>query len=277
MTKHTIDKTALITGASSGFGRLVTEGLSARGFRVLAVSRTPEALPKGEGIIAVGLDVAAPETAEALKSLVDEHFGGRLGMLINNAGYGQAGPIAGVSDAEIAAQFEVNLFAVIRLIRELSAALRGGKVINLSSVLGYTGMPYQSLYAASKFAIEGLSESLYYEMKAQGTDVHLIEPGAFRTKFADNVQWVSSESDAGYSGLRTTFQRMTTRPIKAGGPHDPQRVADRIIALCLKRSGKLRHRVGMDAQALYYLRRLLPQALMDRVLGLAYQKVGRSK
>lgn len=193
-----------------------------------------------------------------------------LDCLINNAGYGLAGPLAALSEAQIRQQFEVNFFAPLLLIRDLLPNLHQakGKVINISSVLGFTGMPMQSLYAASKFALEGLSESLHYELAPHGVQVTLVEPGGFRTGFADGMDWPAADLE-GFPHYQRHFQgyrNFLRRVAKERKGKDPSHVAEIVYKLANRQSLPLRVRVGEDTQALYYLRRSLPQKIADGLL-----------
>lgn len=272
MTHSGHPRTAIVTGASSGFGRMTAEALAEGGWHVLAVTRQDNAAI--EGCDTVVLDIAEPEAGAELA----QRCGGRLDVLINNAGYGQAGPLENLSDAEIGMQFEVNVLAVARLTRDLLPALRAtrGAIINLSSVLGYAGMPFQSLYCASKFAVEGLSESLYHELRPHGVRVHVVEPGAFRTRFAANKRLGAAGAyEREYAALEGMFRRRGAETIARGGPRDPVHVMQRMVDLAEGRRSGLRHRVGVDAQATYLLRRLLPQRWADGVLSLIYDRMMR--
>jgi NAD(P)-dependent dehydrogenase (short-subunit alcohol dehydrogenase family) len=267
-------KTVLITGCSSGFGKLMLVKFLAEGWQVIATTRQPELLEKlpAEGRLHVlPCNVAIAADRQQIVQRIDQLCPDGLDCLINNAGYGLAGPLATLSEEQIRQQFDVNFFAPVLLIRDLLPPLlrAQGRVINISSVLGFTGMPMQSLYVASKFALEGLSESLRYELSPHGIQVALVEPGGFRTGFGQGMVLASQDGqDAAryqshFQGYQTFLKRMSTR----GKGKDPQRVADAVFKLTGRRSMPLRVRVGNDTQGLYYLRRFLPQFLMDLLLG----------
>jgi len=282
-----LKKSVLITGCSSGFGRLMTERFLQSGdWKVLATTRHADQLNDiaNENLVVISANVAVTAERQSIVDRVDEHCLNGLDCLINNAGYGLSGPLETLSEAQIRQQFEVNFFAPLLLTRDLLPSLRNarGKVINISSVLGFVGMPLQSLYVASKFALEGLSESLAYELGVHGIQVCLVEPGGFRTKFAQNIEWakesVKSESsiENGTSGVyekqmrgyRAFLKKKLERP-----GSDPKKVAEAVFDLSGKSSMPLRLRVGSDTQALYYMRRSLPQKVSDLILRNASKKL----
>jgi NAD(P)-dependent dehydrogenase (short-subunit alcohol dehydrogenase family) len=263
----------LITGCSSGFGRQMVHRFLAKGWNVMGTTRHPERLKQEHSqktLHILPCNVATQSDREQVVQAVNAQCPAGLHCLINNAGYGLAGPLEALSEEQIRQQFEVNFFAPLFLTRDLLPSLRKaqGRVINISSVLGFTGMPMQSLYAASKFALEGLSESLHYELAAHGVQVTLVEPGGFRTGFADSMDWAAGQMPdhplyhQQFEGYRGFLKRVSTQ----GKGKDPSQVAEIIVRLASKPKMPLRVRVGEDTQALYYLRRTLPQQVADSVL-----------
>ena len=274
-------KIALITGCSSGFGRLMTERFLQSGeWKVLATTRHADQLNdiSNESLVVLPANVAETSQRKSIVEYVNENCSSGLDCLINNAGYGLSGPLETLSEEQIRQQFEVNFFAPLLLTRDLLPVLRRshGKVINISSVRGFVGMPLQSLYVASKFALEGLSESLAYELGVHGIQVCLVEPGGFRTRFAQNIEWAKELADSGSSdvyekqmrGYRAFLKKKLERP-----GSNPQKVADAVFELSGKHSMPLRLRVGSDTQALYYMRRSLPQKVSDLILRSASKKL----
>lgn len=267
-------KTVLITGCSSGFGRLMTERFLQSGeWKVLATTRHPEQLSDiaSDNLVIIASNVAANSERQSIVANVSAQCKNGLDCLINNAGYGLSGPLEALSEEQIRQQFEVNFFAPLLLTRDLLHALRTarGKVINISSVLGFVGMPLQSLYVASKFALEGLSESLAYELDVHGIQVCLVEPGGFRTQFAKNIEWakerVDQRSSDVYEKQMRGYRALLTKKLERPGSN-PKKVADAVFDLAGKNSMPLRLRVGSDTQALYYMRRSLPQKMTDLIL-----------
>lgn len=263
----------LITGCSSGFGRKMVKRFLMAGWEVFATTRHPDRLEQNISKASLHIlpyNVADASEREKIVEYLQEQSPNGLDCLINNAGYGLAGPLEALSEEQIRQQFEVNFFAPLLLTRDLLPNLykTKGKVINISSVLGFTGMPMQSLYAASKFALEGLSESLHYELAPHGVQVTLVEPGGFRTGFADGMDWPTIDLQAfphyqeHFQGYRNFLRRVS----KERKGKDPSQVAEIVFKLTERQSLPLRVRIGEDTQALYYLRRSLPQKVADGVL-----------
>lgn len=282
-------KTVLITGTSTGFGhRLVPRFLDA-GWTVLATMRhadhrqslfKDEAAKAADRLLIINLDVAKTEDRAAVARFIDDRFAGRLDCLVNNAGFGLFGALEDMSEAQLREQMEVNFFGLALLTRQLLPPLRQarGRIINLSSVLGYTGMPLSSPYCASKFAVEGLSEALYYELRPHGVQVALVEPGAFRTGFGLNTAYGESSLDqsSAYAAQFASFKHYReARATGAGNPPDP--VIDAVMKLAAARKMPLRVRCGKDAKVGYAAKRLLPEGLHQWVLGRVFDKLFPSK
>ncbi|HZH96384.1 MAG TPA: SDR family oxidoreductase, partial [Flavisolibacter sp.] len=182
-------KTVFITGASSGFGLETAKFFQKKGWNVIATMRTPEndsALSALPNVIVSKLDVVDKQSIGNAVATGIERFG-CIDVLVNNAGYGTLGVLEAASDEEIIKQFDVNVFGVINVTKAILPVMRknkSGVIINISSVGGRITFPYFSLYHATKFAVEGLTESLQYELSPLGIQVKLIEPGGYKTKFA---------------------------------------------------------------------------------------------
>jgi NAD(P)-dependent dehydrogenase (short-subunit alcohol dehydrogenase family) len=180
-------RTVLVTGCSSGIGRLSARLFAARGWNVVATARHPATLADlaGDRVLALPLDVIdEPSIAAAVAAAADRF--GTIEVLVNNAGYGIFGPLEGITAGQLADQFKVNVLGTAAMIRHVLPVMRAhhsGTIINLSSIGGRIGTPYVSAYYATKFAVEGLSESLRFELKAHGIRVKLIEPAHFKTAF----------------------------------------------------------------------------------------------
>src|SRR5258707_2058213 len=261
--KETIMETkpvALVTGASSGIGQATAELLAVSGFSVLGPSRAPA---KPAGLYQwLSLDVGWDASVEAaIQSLLEQ--AGRIDVLVNNAGYAQVGAIEESSLADVQAQFDTNVFGVIRMIKAVLPVMRrqgSGRIINVSSVVGQIAPPFVGVYATSKFALEGLSEALREEVRPFGVDVSLIGPGFVKTH-------IESESPtdliAAYTSGRQAAIRTLNTSIEKG--MEPGVVAQVILRAATTRP-RLRYLVGRDAQALMVLKRLLPGFLLERVL-----------
>jgi len=198
-------RSILITGASSGIGAHCAHGLAARGWRVLATARTHADLEtlKGAGIEALYLDYAEPASIAALAGKVLQDTGGALYALFNNGAYAQPGAVEDLSSAALHAQFEANFFGWHDLTCRLIPAMRvrgEGRIVFCSSVLGLVALPYRGAYNASKFAVEGLADTMRLELAGSGIHVSTIQPGPIRSRFNEhalaafeaNIDWRNS-------------------------------------------------------------------------------------
>jgi len=260
--------TVLITGCSSGFGRALVPALAARGWRVIAGVRGGRERAGDLDAEVVDLDITNAEQRKNAVAQLDT-----LDCLINNAGGAIYGPFEESSEREIRDQFETNFLATALLTRDCLPLLRAsrGRIVNVSSILGVTGLQMSSLYCASKFALEGWSESLHRELRAHGVRVTLVEPGGFRTRFGANVRWPEAQLDA-YAEQRANMvafrERTAARP---GKP--PDAVVWAISKLVDSEANPIRIRVGSDARALWLLRKWLPERIGDRLLSRVFDKL----
>ena len=271
-------KSVLITGASTGIGRAAALYLAERGYRVAATSRSldrldglrREAGPFGD-IHCVELDVDSDRSvSEATASVVDAF--GRIDVLVNNAGYGLWGPVQSFSMDELRAQLETNFFGAFRMIKAVLPSMTGrrsGTIINVSSVEGRLVTPFSGGYAASKFALEGLSEALRYELWPQGIRVAVVEPGLFDTDFHD-----SQVEAAGAGSPDLPYGPAITRYREQRGKYDrfakdPARVAKVIHRIIRARRPRFRYPVGMEATIGIPASQLLPERLYQAILGRA--------
>lgn len=276
-------KTILITGATSGFGQLMTEEFLRAGDRVIATGRNlmqrqeilkPLRQQFGQNLIELDLDVTdRQQITEVTTSLTNRM--GRVDALINNAGYGQFGALEDVPEEQARQQIEINFFGTVAMTQAFLPLLRTsrGRIINFSSVYGFLGFPLTSLYCASKFAVEGLSESLAHELKPHGVQVCLIEPGGFNTGFNDRLQWPEASLTAGSPYLAQTrnYQELHKRSMKRPFPSDPRALARSVVRLTHRRTMPRRARFGIDAQITYWSRRLLPEFLFFAILRLFFK------
>ena len=273
-------RNVLITGASSGIGRSAAALLAERGYTVIGTSRRLERLAgmfedaeeRGARVFGVEMDVNSDESVESVMPGLRAQFGG-IHALVNNAGFGMWGPVETVSDAELKAQFEANFFGAARMIRAVLPDMisrRAGRIVNVSSVLGRMGTPFNGAYVASKHALEGLSESLRAEVKPFGIHVCLVEPGLFATDFQKNQIRAARADDPNlaYAPYVRKYDTNHGKFDKLAG--DPVRVARVIEKTIASRRPSFRHPVGADARAGMFGARLLPervfQAVMDRAI-----------
>lgn len=274
---------ALVTGASTGFGKGLVAALLERGWEVVATMRgaaarkelfAEDAAAHPGRLHLLSLDVADAAQRRAAAEWV-AGAGDRLDLLVNNAGYGLFGALEDVSEAQLRRQFEVNFFGAALLTRELLPALRAarGKVLNVSSVLGFTAFPLAGAYCASKFALEGLSDSLAFELEPHGVQVCAVEPGGFRTKFNDNMTWGEGSAAPGSPYRRQTdgYARLREK-LNARRAASPARVVDAMVRLAEARRIPRRLRLGRDAAVLGLIDALLPDEWSRRLLGFVYDR-----
>lgn len=264
-------ETVLVTGASSGIGMVTALHLAENGHRVIGTGRSiqrlsnlqAEASERGLPITCIELDINRNESVNrVMPKLIQEH--GPIDVLVNNAGYGLWGPIESLSIPQLKAQFEANLFGAIRMIDAVLPDMterRNGKIINISSVLGRIGTPFNGAYASSKFALEGMSESLRAELSPFGVHVSLVEPGLFRTQFQENqVRGEKTDSpELAYAPYISRYNEAHDKFQRFGG--DPIRVAKVIRKIIASSHPGFRYPVGLDARAGIFGARFLPEKI----------------
>ncbi len=253
-------KVILITGASSGFGREAALTLVRKGHRVFGTSRSQR--PDEAGIRMLALDVRNDESVAACaKQVLDE--AGRIDVLVNNAGYALTGMIEESTIEQVRDQFDTNVFGVVRMTRAVLPAMRSrrsGTIINVGSLAGLVGVPGEGFYAATKFTLEGYSESLRYEVAGFGIHVSIVEPSYFRTGF-DTARAEAADRIDDYNGLRERIMAAFEKSARSG--EDPRKVGDLIANIAESPAPRLRYRVGREARFVPYLRRLLPDAAFE--------------
>lgn len=271
-----VSKAVLITGCSSGIGHATAERLLADGFTVYATARRPEAIADlaDRGAKTVALDVTDEQSmSAAVAHVVDAE--GAVGVLINNAGYSQSGAIETVSLTDARAQFETNVFGLIRMCQLALPGMRDqgwGKIVNLGSMGGRLTFPGGGLYHATKYALEAISDSLRFEVRGFGVDVILIEPGLITTRFG-NVASGSVSSADGEGGPYEHFNRHVAKVsteaykgplVKLGG--GPEKVADTIAGAIAAKRPKPRYPVTPSAHLMINQRRLTPDRAWDLLM-----------
>ncbi|MBE7174986.1 MAG: SDR family NAD(P)-dependent oxidoreductase [Mucilaginibacter polytrichastri] len=244
----------LVTGASKGLGLALVSKLLQQGYAVAATSRNAAALEKAVGIsssdtfLPLEVDLSSgPSVADAVRK-TQEKFG-RIDVVVNNAGYGIGGAIEELNEREVAESFEINVFATIRVIREvlpLMRAQRAGHIINISSIAGFAGGIGWSVYAAAKHAVMGLSDVLAADVKEFGIHVTVVAPGAFRTEFLSAGSLVFAEkSIAEYTAIRASHARYGAMDGTQIG--DPEKAAGVFIALSENPQPPVHLFLGSDA------------------------------
>jgi NAD(P)-dependent dehydrogenase (short-subunit alcohol dehydrogenase family) len=258
-------KTILITGASSGIGRATALYFAERGWNVAATMRDPlKADPalKHPQISLFALDVTDEGSiAQALTDSLDRYK--KIDVLLNNAGYALFGPIEATDSRQIQKQFATNLFGLIGVTQQMLAVMRGageGLIINLSSIIGRMALPYTSSYIATKFAVEGLSESMRYELEPFHIRVKIVEPGSINTEFGKgSMQTAVSDP---YRASMTKFLAMFTKRNSAGSK--PEEVAKVIYRAANDPSNRLRYLAKPGP--FFWMNRILPDAVWRRLL-----------
>jgi NAD(P)-dependent dehydrogenase (short-subunit alcohol dehydrogenase family) len=271
-------KTALVTGASSGFGLLTSVALARRGWRVLATMRDLNRRPLLENAARAAavpghieihpLDVTKPDQIAAIAKFVESRKE-PLHALVNNAGFAVPGFAEDVTDAELRDQFDTNFFGAAAMTRAILPQMRKqgfGHIVMVSSVSGRSGFPGVSSYVASKFALEGWTETLRFELKALGIHVVLVEPGSFETdiwtrnaKISARMQDPNAPNAARVSRWRDELERNDKKA-------NPQIVADRIASILENPHPKLRYVIGRDARMALMFRAILPWSAFERVI-----------
>jgi NAD(P)-dependent dehydrogenase (short-subunit alcohol dehydrogenase family) len=255
-------KTAIVTGASSGIGEATAERLAKAGYKVYGTSRRG-ARAGQRSFEMLSLDVTSSESVEAALEEV-MRSSGRIDLLVNNAGFGVAP--AGAEESSIAqaqAIFDTNFFGIVRMARAVVPHMRrqgGGRIINIGSVLGFLPMPYGALYAATKHAVEGYSESLDHELRTRGIRVSVIEPAYTKTQFDANFLEPDSKLDE-YREVRAALGK-TMREVLARAD-EPRVVADVVLEAANAARPKLRYTAGGLARRLRFLRRFAPAGMVD--------------
>ena len=269
-------KSILITGCSSGIGLCVAHGLQQRGYPVIASARNGEDVERlrAEGLTAIQLDLDDPGSIENAVQKTLALTGGRIFALFNNGAYGQPGAVEDLRREVLRAQFETNLFGTIELTNRLIPLMRQqgyGRIINNSSVLGLISLPYRGAYNASKYALEGISDTLRLELQGTGLHVSLIEPGPVTSRFRSNAFAKYRQNiDAERSAHRETYRRMENRLTKQGpaAPFTlpPEAVLNKVLHALEAKRPRPRYYVTFPTYLFGTLRRLLSSRALDRVL-----------
>ncbi len=271
-------KTILITGCSSGIGHCVALGLKKRGYRVFATARKPVDVEKlqQQNFEAHQLDL---DDSVSIRSAVDwvlRLSGGTLYALFNNGAYGQPGAVEDLSREALRGQFETNLFGTHELTCLILPIMRRqgyGRVIQNSSVLGFVAMPYRGAYVASKFALEGLTNTLRLEWQGSGIYFSLIEPGPITTSFRKNAtqafyRYINLQTTvhlSAYQAMETEFQQAAQQ----GGSRfslPPEAVLKKVIHALESRHPRIQYSVTWPTYLFAILQRILPRRILDKIL-----------
>ena len=256
------NKTTLVTGVTSGIGREIAQLLAERGARVFGTVRNPQSASPIPGVEIVRMDVTDDSSVnEAVQSIVRN--AGPIQYLVNNAGYSLMGALEETSVAEARQQFETNLFGVLRVTNAILPGMRqqgDGRIVNISSVLGFLPAPYMGIYAASKHAVEGYTETLDHEIRRFGVRALLVEPAYTRTKLSGNTKVANITLDV-YTDERKRLTSAALQNIERGD--DPRMVAEAVYNALTAKSPRLRYPVGKGV-GLSRMRRFVPAGLFDK-------------
>ena len=255
-------KIALVTGASSGIGEATASQLATAGYKVYGTSRRA-AKPGQRSFEMLTLDVTSDASVDAVVREVIRREG-RIDLLVNNAGFSTAPAGAEESSIEQARSiFDTNFFGIVRMTRAVVPHMRqqgGGRIVNIGSVLGFLPAPYMALYAATKHAIEGYSESLDHELRTKGIRVSVIEPAYTRTEFDAHLLEADSKLDE-YRAARASVGKRVREALASADA--PSVVAGVVLQAAAAAHPKLRYTAGRGASRLRWLRRFAPAGVMD--------------
>lgn len=275
-------KTIFITGCSTGIGHDAALSLSHRGHRVIASCRKAEDVSKliELGLEAVRMDMNDEHSIASAFNEVLEKTSGHLDVLINNAGYGQAGALEDISRDALREQFETNVFGLMNLTKLAIPVMRKqgrGRIINISSVLGLISMPFRGAYNASKYAVEGLSDTLRLELKPSGIEVICIEPGPIASNFRDNVIDSSLKKiDQNNSHFRQQYHRMLNgyREQKEDSmfTKGTDAVISKLVHAIESKTPKAKYPVTFPAHLFAILKRILTVKMLDRFISYLSKK-----
>lgn len=257
------ERIALITGASGGIGLAAGRALVRAGYRVVGTSRQAAPDEVRDGMRMLRCDVTSDEdTAATVAKVVADY--GRIDVLVNNAGRGIAGAAEDSSIEQIHRLFDTNFYGLVRMTNAMLPIMRrqrSGRIVNVSSVIGFLPGPFMSYYAATKHAVEGYSESLDHEVRQHGIRVVLVEPSWTRTSFEQSLAAADRPLDV-YRASRATAAQVINEAMKIGA--SAETVAATIVEAATSATPKLRYPAGRRARNLSIMRRLIPARMFDR-------------
>lgn len=276
------NRVALVTGASSGIGEATARQLIAAGWRVYAGARRVDRM---QPLAAAGARLLALDVTDdaSMQQAIDtiRRDEGRLDALVNNAGYGSYGALEEVPLDEGRRQFEVNVFGLARLTQlslPMMRAQRSGRIVNITSIGGKIGEPFGSWYHATKFAVEGLSDSLRMELHPFGIDIVIIEPGAIKTEWNGIARdgLMKYSGDGPYREGAREHVKMLASADQGPMPSPPEVVARTIVRALQAARPKTRYATGGGAQMVLFLRRVLSDRAFDATMRLFSKQSARS-
>lgn len=268
-------KVVIITGASRGFGELIAKKFQKEKFQVIATMRNVDSSPNLMKLDNVDIKKLDVTNKSDIKNVVDFTIKkyGRIDILINNAGYGAFGLLEEASEQEIRNQFDVNYFGLIDCIRGVLPQMRkqkDGVIINISSIAGRFGLPFTSLYNSSKFAVEGLTECLHYELSLFGIDIKTVAPGSFRTGFHDSVNFTENEKKEELDDIRENLKKALEEGIKNEPPFpfgfgNSDDVANFVFKQSITKS-KVSNFIGRDTKIINFFIKIFGRELLFKII-----------
>jgi short-subunit dehydrogenase len=255
-------KVVLITGASSGFGLATATLLQEKGYRVFGTSRNPSKTTSPIKFEMLASDVNSDDSVNACVKSLLEKSGGKIDVLVNNAGFALTGGIEETKLEEAKLQLETNFWGYVRMAKAVLPTMRkqrSGRIINIGSMAGFVPVPFMGYYAISKFALEGFSEALRQELKSLGVSVSIVEPTFFKTNI-DNAARLTTNKIPDYDGMRERVYAALRKHAKEGG--DPILVAKLVIKIIEAEKPKLHYPVGRRKYVLT-LKKILPQSMFE--------------
>ena len=278
-------RSALITGCSTGIGRCLAEGLHALGYRVFATARKPGDVDELNriGLESLQLDLDDSHSIQQAVETILERTGGELYALINNGAWGQPGAVEDLGRDLLRKQFETNLFGTQELTNLVLPAMRKqgfGRIVQISSILGITAMAYRGAYNASKFALEGLSDTMRLELRDTNIHVVLIEPGPIVSNFRNNAYAAfKANIDAEHSSHRDRYRNMVKRFKGEAGKTPftlpPEAVLVKTIKALEAKRPKIRYGVTVPTHVFGLFKRILPFRWLDAILAAARTRTRR--
>ena len=261
-----MEKVVLITGASSGIGKSMGEFLHHKGFIVYGTSRNPERILNSVFPL-VALEVRSPDSIHAAVSKIIA-TSGRLDIVINNAGVGITGPLEEIPMEEIKNNFETNFFGPIEVMKAALPQMRlqkSGLIINITSIAGYMGLPYRSVYSASKGALELVTEALRMEVKSFGIQITNVAPGDFATNIASGRFHAQVIKDSAYEIPYGNTLKMMNQQVDSGS--NPDEMAEAVYEIIQNPNPKIHYKVGVFMQQFsIVLKRILPDKVYEKML-----------
>lgn len=275
VTSNNSNKAVLITGCSSGIGLNAAKTLQQNGFHVIASVRQQKDVDaiQALGLECIQLDLSDEQSINNAVAYIQQNHPA-LYALVNNGAYGQAGAVEDLSRAALREQFETNVFGTHELTQKLMPTFRKqnrGRVIQISSVLGVIALPMRGAYNASKFALEGLTDTQRLELRGTNIKFSLVEPGAIETRFrANGIHYFEKHIDEQNSAFKEQYQQLRKRLNRKENvrfTEQPERVSRDILHALTARNPKIRYRITIPTIIGAKLKRLLSDRMMDRISG----------